>query len=445
MLVGSILAVYIARKSSESEPNLRMREIGSGIALVVLIICFVLGAYFLPPYFPGVLALVPCVATAVLLYANRSNTVVARLMSLSPIVWVGKISYSLYLWHWIVLAYIRYFYGSGPLPFELLLLASIAMLLMSIVSYYLVEQPLRHVQLSFGKTFGWLYFVPTVAVVLFTKLYALGGGGGVPPELSGYTIAQPGDDVVEYGVLRGDRSKEPTVLIAGDSHTAHMYNFMDILGKHEGWCALVSNAPSCPFFFDYIFEFRGQDPDYLTGRLEYLTREFERFDTIVLSNYWGSKYYREDPLFLPKFEKTIQMLLASRKRVIVFNTMYKVRIVGHRQVHSPKINRVINGLPGMIISRSSESYSGATAESGSLGDFRGEDYWIYRKNASLAKEIVMRYPEVRWIDLQSLLPNSYEVGGMSIFANNDHLNHYGSGVLANLFIASGQRLVPTSE
>ncbi len=71
---------------------------------------------------------------------------VARMLSLPPVAWVGRISYSLYLWHWPVIVTLTEsttgLSGAGLLAARLA-----AMLGASVVSYYAVEQPLR--------TFDW--------------------------------------------------------------------------------------------------------------------------------------------------------------------------------------------------------------------------------------------------------------------------------------------------
>ena len=59
--------------------------------------------------FPGLLALPPCLGTALLIFAGMERRpAVTRLLSTGPAVAVGLISYSLYLWHWPILSFARY-------------------------------------------------------------------------------------------------------------------------------------------------------------------------------------------------------------------------------------------------------------------------------------------------------------------------------------------------
>ena len=57
---------------------------------------------------PGPMAALPCLGAALCIAGNRDgDTVVARLLSWRPIVFVGLISYSLYLWHWPVIVLMK--------------------------------------------------------------------------------------------------------------------------------------------------------------------------------------------------------------------------------------------------------------------------------------------------------------------------------------------------
>ena len=76
------------------------------IGLVVLIIAASVQPSLGP--FPGLTALLP-VGGSVLLLAQPVGDIVNRLMGSKTLLWVGALSYSLYLWHWPVLALLRYY------------------------------------------------------------------------------------------------------------------------------------------------------------------------------------------------------------------------------------------------------------------------------------------------------------------------------------------------
>lgn len=92
--------------------------------------------------FPGIFAL-PAVAGAGLLVAAKRDDILATLLSFGPLVWVGKISYSLYLWHWPVLVVFRHYANGGePTKIEAAMLVAIAFIC-ACASWAFVETPLR--------------------------------------------------------------------------------------------------------------------------------------------------------------------------------------------------------------------------------------------------------------------------------------------------------------
>lgn len=94
--------------------------------------------------FPGGWALLPSVAAGLLIVSSDAErpSVVGRLLSSFPLVSIGRISYSLYLWHWPILAFARYSTGGEPsLSVRLSCLA--LTLVLSVATYALVETPWR--------------------------------------------------------------------------------------------------------------------------------------------------------------------------------------------------------------------------------------------------------------------------------------------------------------
>jgi peptidoglycan/LPS O-acetylase OafA/YrhL len=93
--------------------------------------------------FPGPNALPPCVATAILIHSNASGlNSSGRFLALRPLVFVGLLSYSLYLWHWPVLAFLRYRVGEN-LDTWPTVCAIAASSLLAVGSWKWVETPFR--------------------------------------------------------------------------------------------------------------------------------------------------------------------------------------------------------------------------------------------------------------------------------------------------------------
>jgi peptidoglycan/LPS O-acetylase OafA/YrhL len=138
LLLGSLVALGLGRSLS-THP---LRGVVSGAALLALLGC-VIGYNGSLPY-PGLYALVPCGSAALLLAAGAGarGPRVGRWLGTPALVFVGLISYSLYLWHLPILAFAAYY---NILPLEprhiVALLASIFVL--ATISWRYVEAPLR--------------------------------------------------------------------------------------------------------------------------------------------------------------------------------------------------------------------------------------------------------------------------------------------------------------
>ncbi|PZM15563.1 acyltransferase family protein [Rhizobium tubonense] len=136
LLLGSLLAYSVVPQM----PRL-LREFGMFAALLLLLVSSV--KFHAGLAFPGYFAVIPCVSTLALIgIGGQGPTTVKGLLSSSPFVWVGKISYSLYLWHWPIFVYYQLIRGTALSAPE-----ALALILLSVLAAYLswryVEQPFR--------------------------------------------------------------------------------------------------------------------------------------------------------------------------------------------------------------------------------------------------------------------------------------------------------------
>jgi peptidoglycan/LPS O-acetylase OafA/YrhL len=118
-----------------------LNRIGAPVGIMLIV-----GSYFLydgNTPFPGIAALAPCLGTAIFLFTNSGSiTATGRLLSNPVAVWVGKISYSLYLWHWPCLVFLRYLTFSKPALWQ----TSAALLLSVLLAWMTwkwIEEPVR--------------------------------------------------------------------------------------------------------------------------------------------------------------------------------------------------------------------------------------------------------------------------------------------------------------
>ena len=135
LLIGGLLAIY----GSPFPRAWRSAGVATFIHLIGL--ALIVTSYFTianNEEFPGYYPLVPCIGTFLLLALRSERSLVTRLLSIRPCVYMGKTSYSLYLWHWPIFVYALYITPNPNLSVLLLI-----MLAMTMVSYHFVEKPLR--------------------------------------------------------------------------------------------------------------------------------------------------------------------------------------------------------------------------------------------------------------------------------------------------------------
>ena len=156
ILTGAFLAFFdSAAKNGEAPPKRFEAEIG----LILLI-----GSVFLvkgEAHFPGWLALIP-VLGAFLIIRDRGSRTSRLLLANRPIVWLGLISYPLYLWHWPIFAYLT-ITELQPTAMQKGIGLALTVLL-SALTYYFFEKPLRYRK-------GWT----TLALLILMTTIGFGG------------------------------------------------------------------------------------------------------------------------------------------------------------------------------------------------------------------------------------------------------------------------------
>jgi peptidoglycan/LPS O-acetylase OafA/YrhL len=137
LLIGALLAM----KAVPDLPRRLWREVAglAGIALIATSI-FV---FTKETPFPSYRALLPCLGAWLIIHAGSSGpSSVGALLSVRPLVFIGVISYSLYLWHWPIFVMGRYF-SAGPLtPLETAAVI-ISSLVIAFISFEFIESPFR--------------------------------------------------------------------------------------------------------------------------------------------------------------------------------------------------------------------------------------------------------------------------------------------------------------
>ena len=129
---GCLLAL-VATKLDRIPYRLASAMAGVGLALIVVAAL----TYDELTAFPGYAAALPVIAT-VLVLAGRGDSVLGR----RPLLWLGRLSYSFYLWHWPVLVIAEQVHGE-PLPAGTRALLVLGSLALAAATYFGLENPIR--------------------------------------------------------------------------------------------------------------------------------------------------------------------------------------------------------------------------------------------------------------------------------------------------------------
>ncbi|MBB3206272.1 peptidoglycan/LPS O-acetylase OafA/YrhL [Rhodopirellula rubra] len=156
-------------------------------------------------YFPGPLAALPVIGACLVIISGIPQTKTNSLLSCAPMTYVGKLSYSLYLWHWPVLVFGRVC-GFG-IPFLL------SFIPLSLITYHLVEQSTRK-RANISTVLSASLAVLVVATMIGTgKLNGRTPEGYEAPQLSNYDCQSTFSD----GGIVFNENAEPTIVLVGNS------------------------------------------------------------------------------------------------------------------------------------------------------------------------------------------------------------------------------------
>lgn len=369
--------------------------------------------------FPGYQIIWPCLATALLIITGLSDSrpaILTRILASSPFVSIGLLSYSLYLWHWPVQAFIRYATVSEHFDFASGLFSILLTLILAGLSYRLVELPCRYSRLNFKQSCAVFYLLPLLVILGLTSAYkniadksTYLAGVSLDEEVRHYLCPNG----VEQGCKLGDKNTEPSILILGDSHAAHFSGLINVLGERQGWSASIYAGFGCPTYAGL-----GLDDNSLKQLVKegckklYQLSEYEilKADKIILANRWRSNRLltANDVETRRRFSQGLRRLAEQGKQII---------LVAEVPSYTKSVYRVAH-------SRWS----------------RGDNQRLqeYRKiNAALAA-IAQSIPGVYLWDLAEVA-ESFDNGmlnGKSMYQDDNHLNYYGSLQLAEQLLSS---------
>jgi peptidoglycan/LPS O-acetylase OafA/YrhL len=294
LIVGGVLAIFVL---DGRLPRNRFTCSLPGAGFVLVMISF----FVVPegPSFPGAWALLPVIGTMGILSNGNSNHRIEKILSWAPLVAIGKISFSLYLWHWPIFSMIDYemYMFAEWLRVTLKILLS---LLATVATYFLIEGPTRsflsqqkHRRLSFCLA---LVMVASCSII------------GLKVRQLKYINADA-SDIAKSGLVFGSsKSDANTVVLVGDSHGSMYGTLLKELVADEGGrfvCLSIAAADPLP---------RPGNPSPELWRNIIDVVERERPETVVLVCRWEDKLKNE----CERLDMAINDLSPIAGRIVLF-------------------------------------------------------------------------------------------------------------------------------
>ena len=150
LLIGAFLAFEFppARVNGHGRQGFTARDrkialgVGSAALAGILVMMVAVNGYSPFLYYGGI-ALLSLLAGALIITLADGRSPLARFFALRPLVWIGKLSYSIYLWHYPLLLLMNPRNFTGETPWFAYMGQALVILAVSAISYYVVETPLR--------------------------------------------------------------------------------------------------------------------------------------------------------------------------------------------------------------------------------------------------------------------------------------------------------------
>ena len=332
LLIGVFVAITLHERGGPLLPENRLiRQLAPILGLLMILVpVFLIKSFDARPYIPvSVVALIPVLGTALIILFSDTRTIIGRLLSLKPLVGIGLISYSAYLWHQPLLAFYKNVFIGRTESFVLLLLCFLSLVL-AYLSWRWVETPFRR-RNRFNRR--QIYVFSAIGCVLFSAVgasfYLLGDEFHIKnPNIAPGSFADyrgdidPGESSAQISYACSNEKVRVNYIFAefcqskpdakvdlallGDSHALHLF-----VGLAQGLDLNIINLwkpgwnRGAPFSEENAYIF-----DYLD--------EPESPEIVLISMWWNMLFImlgREE--FEDKMTETIRSLSSKNKKVIL--------------------------------------------------------------------------------------------------------------------------------
>lgn len=327
LLAGSVLAMLLhGDKSKPVNKHISTLLSLSALALIIATSLQITSAVL----FPGWYALIPVAASFVLIYTAQYSAPVNSLMSSRPFVYIGLISYPLYLWHWPLLSIARVINGDAT-SLKIRIALVVAAFVLASLTYIFLERPLRRVKSWTRKTLPLFISVLLVGAAGFYAFYS----NGVPSrtivekniavnnQLNGamWQYTQNGICNNKYHFNSISKMKwwfcelkdnrDPDIILLGNSYANHLYPGIANNKELSGLNVLSIGTSNAAYgVIEKNLNNSGLQYDYING----IIRDTSSIKTVIISGLNPEP----DKTYIKALADRINLITSWGKRVVVF-------------------------------------------------------------------------------------------------------------------------------
>lgn len=411
LAIGGLLAIYSPTKKYSSLLCLFIKAVG------LLLIIYALLTFNGQTSFPGLNALTPCLGAFLIILAGNLGKP-AYLLSIKPLQITGLLSYSLYLWHWPMIAFLNYLY----LPINLVssIVIIIMAYLLSFLTWRFIELPCRVKgnKKNFIHIFTTRVGIPFIILLILTVLthYWQGFPQRFPMQVSTLeqiTLIKPNElrkgchvtnqqyqTAPNDNCILGIANKSIDGLLIGDSYANHFSGMIDEIAKVKQWRITDYTMDACPPILNYANELSTTYGKHCISRNEYIDQLIEKnhYKYIILAASWP-----QDNNVYPYLKETLVKYLKSGTKVIIILNNPTIDHAATCPIRQLIFNRQIS----CIVKQPTLA-----------------DYW---------SEIKRLYPQITFIDPNRIICKNNEctpiINNIPLYRDNGHLNDVGSRLL----------------
>jgi peptidoglycan/LPS O-acetylase OafA/YrhL len=436
LLVGSLLALGAYPKLQ----NERIHDLLSitGLALVLF------GGLYLTraSQFPGPSALYPTVGTALIIYTgilSREKTLVSRLLGQPLFVFIGKISYSLYLWHWPLFVFVRY-YLIMPLTQQQTWAMIGLSFVLATLSWKFVEQPFRSKERTYPRK---PLFASTavISVLLGVAGFTVLRTHGVPQRFD--------EDIIKMvSVKRGVKFNEErfgsgvketlgqesnlgaTFLVWGDSHANALAPAFHKIAVNEKVAGILLKQAGCMPTSDVsLYSLQSKECIEFNKKVLVWLKDQDQLKKVVLIAQWSGYPRGWADEALPfgteetrqKVERGLRLVLGDLKKL-----GKRVYVVG-------EVPSVEGYYVPSVLARS--TYYGRPLDiRPTLNDHLEAKKYIFPMLEKVTKEfgVALIYPHKALCDERACELSKY---GYPLYVDDNHLSTFGAELISDTFLS----------